>query len=116
MTPKPQYLERPGLEDWVIGPDRKVSNFRWERTWELKELELTSKERQEVLDIQLSNIRNTRDYLLSRTDFYALQDTEPMPDEMKTYRQQLRDLLDNIDDPFNISWPKDPIDPERGNG
>ena len=38
-----------------------------------------------------ANLRSRRDALLAETDFYALSDVT-MPDDMKTYRQELRDL------------------------
>ena len=38
-----------------------------------------------------ANLRSTRDALLAETDFYALSDVT-MSDDMKTYRQELRDL------------------------
>ena len=37
------------------------------------------------------NLREKRDRLLAETDFYALSDVT-MSDDMKTYRQELRDL------------------------
>ena len=38
-----------------------------------------------------ANLRSKRDALLVATDFYALSDVT-MSDDMKTYRQELRDL------------------------
>jgi len=38
-----------------------------------------------------ANLRSRRDTLLAATDFYALSDVT-MSDDMKTYRQELRDL------------------------
>ena len=38
-----------------------------------------------------ANLRSRRDALLAETDFYALSDVT-MSDDMKTYRQELRDL------------------------
>ena len=38
-----------------------------------------------------ANLRSRRDVLLAETDFYALSDVT-MSDDMKTYRQNLRDL------------------------
>ena len=44
----------------------------------------------------LANLRQQRNSLLSATDFYALSDVT-MSDDMKTYRQNLRDLPDGKD-------------------
>ena len=38
-----------------------------------------------------ANLRSRRNQLLAQTDFYALSDVT-MSDDMKTYRQELRDL------------------------
>ena len=42
-------------------------------------------------DIAIEQLRFTRNRLLRQTDFYALSDVT-MSDDMKTYRQDLRDL------------------------
>ena len=61
-------------------------------------------------------LRRQRDVKLAETDFYALSDVT-MSDDMKTYRQELRDLpskskdVDFDNDPFklkNVTWPKKP--------
>ena len=52
-------------------------------------------------------VRAGRDRLLSRTDFHALSDVT-MTDEMKTYRQALRDVPADNSDPDDISWPTKP--------
>ena len=43
-----------------------------------------------------ANLRSRRNRLLAETDFYALSDVT-MSDDMKTYRQELRDLPDGKD-------------------
>ena len=43
-----------------------------------------------------ASLRSKRDNLLAATDFYALSDVT-MSDDMKTYRQALRDLPDGKD-------------------
>jgi hypothetical protein len=51
--------------------------------------------------------RNKRDVLLKETDHYALSDVT-MSDNMKTYRQALRDVPQQTDFPSTISWPTKP--------
>tara|TARA_R100001015_G_C4502889_1_gene76879 strand:- start:103 stop:600 length:498 start_codon:yes stop_codon:yes gene_type:complete len=54
---------------------------------------------QEALDeVTGGNNRSTRNSKLAETDFYALSDVT-MPDNIKTYRQALRDL------PTHKNWP-----------
>ena len=57
-----------------------------------------------------SDLRSRRNQLLAETDFYALSDVT-MSDDMKTYRQELRDLpegKDTVDKCNNVTWPTKP--------
>ena len=57
-----------------------------------------------------SRLRFRRNQLLAETDFYALSDVT-MSDDMKTYRQNLRDLpdgKDTVDKCNNATWPTKP--------
>ena len=55
----------------------------------------------------LERLRFRRNQLLAETDFYALSDVT-MSDDMKTYRQNLRDLpdgKDTVEKCENATWP-----------
>ena len=57
-----------------------------------------------------ANLRSRRDNLLAETDFYALSDVT-MSDNMKTYRQELRDLpsgKDTVAKCTDATWPTKP--------
>ena len=57
-----------------------------------------------------ANLRSRRNRLLAETDFYALSDVT-MSDDMKTYRQALRDLpdgLDTVDKVNSKAYPNKP--------
>ena len=57
-----------------------------------------------------ANLRRERNRRLAETDFYALSDMT-MSDDMKTYRQNLRDLpdgKDTVDKCDNVTWPTKP--------
>ena len=56
---------------------------------------------------QWAEIRASRDIRLAETDYYALSDVT-MSDEMKTYRQALRDLPASKSNPDDIVWPTKP--------
>ncbi len=61
-------------------------------------------------DIAMEKLRSTRDSLLAETDFYALSDVT-MSDDMKTYRQNLRDItkgLDTVDKVNKVTMPTKP--------
>ena len=55
----------------------------------------------------LSSLRRQRDQLLTETDYLALADST-LTDEMRDYRQALRDLPANTEDPANPVWPTKP--------
>ena len=62
------------------------------------------------LDRLLESLRQKRNRLLADTDYFALSDVT-LADNMKTYRQQLRDLtsgLDTVDKVNNVTWPTKP--------
>ncbi len=57
-----------------------------------------------------ANLRSRRNRLLADTDFYALSDVT-MSDDMKTYRQELRDLpagKDTVEKCDNATFPTKP--------
>ena len=61
-------------------------------------------------DRAIADLRAKRNRLLAATDFYALSDVT-MSDDIKTYRQDLRNLpdgLDTLDKVNNAAWPTKP--------
>ena len=57
-----------------------------------------------------NEVRAERNRLLADTDYFALSYVT-LADNMKTYRQQLRDLtsgLDTVDKVNNVTWPTKP--------
>ena len=58
-------------------------------------------------EAMMESLRSVRDILLKETDIYALAD-RTMSDEMKTYRQALRDLPATVS---NIYCPVFPTPP-----
>jgi cell division protein FtsL len=56
---------------------------------------------------QMKELRRQRNQLLSETDYLALADST-LTDEMRTYRQALRDLPANTVDPANPVFPTKP--------
>jgi len=55
----------------------------------------------------LAALRRRRNQLLTETDYLALADST-LTDEMRSYRQALRDLPANTVDPANPVWPVKP--------
>ena len=62
------------------------------------------------LDRDLEDLRKKRNRLLAETDYLALSDNT-LASNMKTYRQELRDLtngLDTVEKVANVTWPTKP--------
>jgi len=84
-------------------------------TNEITEVPFTAEEIQEreaylrdvVPVLQLNRLREKRNNLLAETDHLALADVT-LTDEMRAYRQALRDLPANTPDPANPVWPVKP--------
>lgn len=64
--------------------------------------------------LQLLNTKNIRNNLLKHSDYTQFNDS-PLSDEEKaawaTYRQELRDLMSNLDDLDHVdevTWPVEP--------
>jgi len=64
--------------------------------------------------LQLLNTKNMRNNLLKHSDYTQFNDS-PLSDEEKaawaTYRQELRDLMSNLDDLDHVdevTWPIEP--------
>ena len=62
------------------------------------------------LDRDLFELRRKRNRLLAETDYFALSDNT-LADNMKKYRQDLRDLTNGLDTTTkvaNVTWPTKP--------
>jgi len=84
-------------------------------------IELTQEEKNEialkeatwnngVFDRAMEDLRAKRNKLLADTDHYALSD-QTLSDDMRTYRQSLRDItngLTTVEDVNSVTWPTKP--------
>jgi hypothetical protein len=62
------------------------------------------------LDNAMSTLRAKRNKLLQDTDHYALSD-QTLSDDMRTYRQSLRNItngLTTVEDVNSVTWPTKP--------
>lgn len=64
-----------------------------------------------AFDRAIASLRQDRNRLLAETDFYALSDVT-MSDEMKKYRQDLRDITVGLDTEKKVKDKKFPTKPE----
>jgi len=61
-------------------------------------------------DMAMEDLRLTRNNLLKDTDHFALSD-QTLSDDMRTYRQSLRDItngLTTVEDVNSVTWPTKP--------
>ena len=61
-------------------------------------------------DMAMEDLRAKRNKLLQETDHYALSD-QTLSDDMRTYRQSLRDItngLTTVEDVNSVTWPTKP--------
>jgi propanediol dehydratase large subunit len=61
-------------------------------------------------DMAMEDLRSKRNKLLANTDHYALSD-QTLSDDMRTYRQSLRDITNNlntVEDVNSVTWPTKP--------
>ena len=74
------------------------------------ELDEQTKSETEIFNEHMENLRAKRNRLLTETDFYALSDVT-MSSEIETYRQELRDLtneLTTVEQVNAVTWPTKP--------
>ena len=78
------------------------------RPFAAEEMAEVERYQRDVLPVeQMAALRRQRNQLLTETDYLALADST-LTDEMRTYRQALRDLPANTADPANPVWPVKP--------
>ena len=63
-----------------------------------------------AFDRAIADLRQRRNALLSATDFHALSDNT-MSDEMKDYRQQLRDITEGLSTKAQVEAKEFPTKP-----
>jgi len=95
---------RPGAE-WVLRGD--VLEWMDSSQTEPTEAEIQAEIARLTAEQPLVELRQRRNQLLTETDYLALSDVT-MTDEMRSYRQALRDLPANTVDPANPVWPVKP--------
>ena len=87
------------------------ANIVWDKgTTPISKEEIAKVLPQVQFEVELDWLREQRNRLLRETDFYALPDVT-MSDEMKTYRQKLRDItkgLTTVDEIKAVTMPTKP--------
>ena len=95
-------------------PEGDVDNGFYQ-TWTLQNKTFSTSDEETAANtlhnnIQWDEVRSERNHRLAQTDWEITKHTEngtAIPESLKTYRQELRDITDQAD-PFDITWPTKP--------
>ena len=91
--------------------DEDINSIEWlENTTPISKADIEAQFPIVELDMAMEDLRARRNKLLADTDYLALSDNV-MTDEMKAYRQALRDITEGIttkEQADNITWPTKP--------
>ena len=93
----------------VSGND--VNNIEWHNgTTPISKADIQAQFPIVEFDMAMADLRAKRNKLLQDTDHYALSD-QTLSDDMRTYRQSLRDItngLTTVEDVNSVTWPTKP--------
>jgi hypothetical protein len=92
--------------DVVMGTPQYI-NGKYIQTWIIKDIE--EWERDERISQQWDVVRGIRNQLLSESDWTQLQDVN-LPNKLEwiEYRENLRNITNQTENPFDIIWPSKP--------
>ena len=109
------YIKVTDNKPIIVSVNREVFKDRVVDTFITRDKtqEEIEEENNEILQNKWNDVRRQRNELLSKSDRYALIDvwnslSEEKQQEWSTYRQQLRDLPQNYNDPDAIVFPTVP--------
>jgi len=101
----------PNAECLVRGSDINTCEIEWlNGTTPISKADIEAQFTAVEFDTAMEDLRTKRNKLLADTDHYALSD-QTLSDEMRTYRQALRDItngLTTVEEVNNIIWPTKP--------
>ena len=72
-----------------------LDNINWEDTTPISKADIETQFPAVEFDMAMEDLRSKRSRLLAETDHYALSD-QTLSDDMRTYRQDLRDITEGL--------------------
>ena len=102
----PETMSPGPYEKLVEGVPVKVDG-KWYRSFTVEPV--SEKEKQDVITKEFHKIREERTIRLAQSDWTQLPDAQINSEEWLDYRQKLRDITENLDDPFAVKWPNPPV-------
>jgi len=101
----------PSAEVTVKGNDINTCEIEWlNGTTPISVADIQAQFPAVEFDMAMEDLRSTRNKLLQDTDHYALSD-QTLSDDMRTYRQSLRNItngLTTVEDVNSVTWPTKP--------
>jgi hypothetical protein len=101
----------PNAEVTVRGNDINTCEIEWHNgTTPISKADIQAQFPIVEFDMAMADLRTKRNKLLADTDHYALSD-QTLSDDMRTYRQSLRDItngLTTVEDVNSVTWPTKP--------
>ena len=101
----------PNAEVTVYGNDLNTCEIKWlNGTTPISKADIEAQFTAVEFDMAMEDLRTKRNNLLKDTDHYALSD-QTLSDDMRTYRQSLRDItngLTTVEDVNSVTWPTKP--------
>ena len=101
----------PNAEVTVYGNDLNTCEIKWlNGTTPISKADIEAQFTAVEFDMAMEDLRAKRNRLLAETDHYALSD-QTLSDDMRTYRQSLRDItngLTTVEDVNSVTWPTKP--------
>ena len=101
----------PNAEVVVTGDDINTCEIQWHNgTTPIPKADIQAQFPIVEFDMAMADLRAKRNKLLQDTDHYALSD-QTLSDDMRTYRQSLRDItngLTTVADVEAVVWPTKP--------
>ena len=95
----------------VSGNDINTCELEWHNgTTPISKADIQAQFPAVEFDTAMEDLRAKRNNLLADTDHYALSD-QTLSDDMRTYRQSLRDItngLTTVEDVNSVAWPTKP--------
>jgi hypothetical protein len=108
--PLPINIEFYNINDFVLAPEKPNLLPGEQLEWSGDNWVVRGPNSSEIA-FEWQNVRIKRNQLLAESDILvvrAYENGSEVPEEVKTYRQQLRDITQQSD-PFNLIWPRKPV-------
>ena len=103
IEPEPEF--DPSTQRVEVEKTPVLIDGKW--TIQKKAVELSEEEKVTATESMAQYIKMKRNKIIQETDYLALSDVT-MSDEMKAYRQALRDITSHDGFPWNVVWPVKP--------